>query len=49
VVVENTENNSLFEIMKELMVCLTKLSWENTKYIFDERMEKIVKNLIIDG
>jgi hypothetical protein len=40
--IENTENICLFEIMKELMVNLTKLNWENTRYIFDERMEKIV-------
>lgn len=42
VVVENTENNALFEIMKELMINLTKINWENTRYIFEERMEKIV-------
>lgn len=40
--IENTENICLFEIMKELMVNLTKLNWENTRYIFDERMEKIM-------
>ena len=42
VIVENTENNSLFESMKDLMIILSKNNWENTKYVFDERFEKIV-------
>ena len=42
VIVENTENNSLFESMKELMIILSKNNWENTKYVFDERFERIV-------
>jgi hypothetical protein len=39
---ENTENNSLFESMKELMIILSKNNWENTKYVFEERFERIV-------
>jgi len=31
VVVENTENNNLFETMKDLMINLAKINWENTK------------------
>ena len=40
--IENTENNSLFETMKDLMINLTRLNWENTKYVIEERMEKIM-------
>ncbi len=42
VVIENTENNSLFETMKDLMISLSKLNWENTRYVIEERMEKIM-------
>ena len=42
VVVENTENTSLFEIMKELMVNLARLNWESTKYVFEDRFDRIV-------
>ena len=42
VVIENTENNSLFEIMKELMINLTLLSWDNMKYVIEDRFDKIV-------
>lgn len=42
VVLENTENNSLFESMKELMIILSKNNWENTKYVFEERFERIM-------
>ena len=45
VVIENTENNSLFEIMKELMINLTLLSWDNMKYVFEDRFDKIVNYL----
>ena len=42
VVIENTENNNLFETMKDLMINLTKINWENTKFIIEERMDKIM-------
>ena len=42
VVIENTENNSLFETMKDLMINLAKINWENTKFVIEERMEKIM-------
>ncbi len=42
VVIENTENNSLFEIMKDIMINLTLLNWENMKYVFEDRFDKIV-------
>jgi hypothetical protein len=28
--------------MKELMINLSKLNWENTKYVIEERMESIM-------
>ena len=43
VIIENTENNSLFETMKDLMINLSRLNWENTKYVIEERMEKIME------
>ena len=41
---ENTESTNLFDIMKELMIYLALLNWENTRYTFEERLEKIVKD-----
>jgi hypothetical protein len=42
VLLENTENNRLFESMNDLMIILSKNNWENTKNAFDERFENIV-------
>jgi len=42
-VLQNTENNSLYEVMKELMINLTKLDWENTKSIMINKLEKQVR------
>lgn len=30
-ILENTENNALYDILKELIVALSRLDWENTK------------------
>ena len=38
-VLENTENNSLYEIMKDLMINLAKLDWENTKNVLVSKLE----------
>ncbi len=38
-VLENTENNSLYEIMKELMINLAKLDWENMKNVLVSKLE----------
>jgi exportin-1 len=35
VFVENTENNSLYELMKELLISLSKLNWPSMKIIMD--------------
>jgi hypothetical protein len=40
---ENTESTNLFDIMKELMIYLALLNWDNTRYTFEERLEKIVR------
>lgn len=37
---ENTENNSLYEILKELLINLAKLDWGNTKDIMLNKLEK---------
>ena len=42
ITVENTDNNCQFELMKELMVSLTVLSWESTRLVFEQRFERIV-------
>ena len=39
---ENTENNSLYEIMKELLINLARLDWDNTKTIMINKLEKQV-------
>jgi exportin-1 len=41
-VLQNTENNSLYEVMKELLINLTKLDWDNTKNIMLNKLEKQV-------
>jgi len=39
-ILENTEDSSLYEVLKELMISLTKLDWENTKNIMVNKLEK---------
>jgi len=38
--VKNTENNSLYEIMRDLLINLTKLDWDNMKSIMISKLDK---------
>lgn len=42
---KNTENDSLYEIMKDLLISLTKLDWEDTKSIMISKLDKQVNNI----
>ena len=42
---KNTENDSLYEIMKDLLISLTKLDWEDTKSIMISKLDKQVNNM----
>ena len=39
-VIRDSENFALYEIMKDLMVNLTLLDWENTRQILTSKLEK---------
>ena len=43
--VKNTENNSLYEVMRDLLVSLTKLDWDNMKSIMMSKLDKQVNNM----
>lgn len=39
-ILENTENNALYDILKDLIVSLSRLDWENTKQIMISKLER---------
>lgn len=41
----NTENNAMYDLLKDLLINLAKLSWNYTKDIIIGKLDKQVKNL----
>jgi exportin-1 len=38
----NTENNSMYDLLKELLINLAKLNWNNTREIIVQKLDKQV-------
>lgn len=45
-VMDNTENNALYDVMKELMANLSRLDWENMYQILKAKLEAQVFSLL---
>lgn len=43
----NTENNSMYELLRELIINLAKLNWTQTKDIVIQKLDKQVNFIII--
>ena len=39
-IIKDSENYALYEVMRELMINLTLLDWENTRQILTSKLEK---------